>query len=122
MNTGERLKALRKSAGISAEYIAEKIGVSPSTIYRYENNDIASMKIDKLKAIATILDTDASYLLGWQDDSSSSNHLTPSESSLIRLFRDMNGDGQQKILDYANDLHASRLYIKANSDGVDEPA
>ena len=116
MNTGERIKALRKDAGISAEYIAEKIGVSPSTIYRYENNDIASMKIDKLKAIAKILHTDASYLLGWQDEDSDTTPLTKAESSLLSIFRDLSVEGQQKILDYAKDLHASRLYIKANSE------
>lgn len=123
MNTGEKIKALRKDAGLSAEYIAEKIGVSPSTIYRYENNDIASLKIDKLKAIATILHTDASYLLGWQDDESSIEPLSASEAELISILRDMNVDGQQKIIEYAKDLHASRLYIKANSkDSVVETA
>lgn len=121
MNTGEKIKAIRKDLGFSAEYIAEKIGVSPSTIYRYENNDIANMKIDKLKSIAVLLGTSASYLLGW-DDSSREERLSVSESSLISIFRDMNQDGQQKILDYAKDLHATGLYIKDVSSGISETA
>ena len=43
MTTGERMKERRKSLGISAEYVAEKLGVSPATIYRYEKGDIEKM-------------------------------------------------------------------------------
>lgn len=37
MTVGERLKRRRKELGMSAEAVAEKLGVSPSTVYRYEN-------------------------------------------------------------------------------------
>ena len=40
MDIGERIKKRRKELGLSAEQIAEKLGVSPATIYRYESNDI----------------------------------------------------------------------------------
>lgn len=65
MKTGELIKHKRISLGLSAEDVAEKIGVSPSTIYRYESNNISNMGIDKLKAIADVLHTDAHALLGW---------------------------------------------------------
>ena len=39
MTTGERMRLRRKQLGYSAEYVAEKLGCSPSTIYRYENGD-----------------------------------------------------------------------------------
>lgn len=68
MNTGELIKRKRQELGYSAEEVAEKIGVSPSTIYRYESNNISNMGIDKLKAIANVLGTDAHVLLGWQSD------------------------------------------------------
>lgn len=48
MDIGERIKKRRKELGLSAEQIAEKLGVSPATIYRYESNDIMNMRIDKL--------------------------------------------------------------------------
>jgi len=98
MNTGERIKQLRKERGFSAEYIAEKIGVSPSTIYRYENNEIASMKIDKLKMIADLLGTDASHLLGWDD----SELIISSDRELLILesLRKMSPDDQERVLDY----------------------
>jgi len=53
---------------MSAEQLAERIGVSPATIYRYEKTDISNMGIDKLKPIAQALATTPGYLLGWDDD------------------------------------------------------
>ena len=111
MNAGERIKMLRKQKGISAESIAEKIGVSPSTIYRYENNDIASMKIDNLKSIAKILGVDASYLMGWQDLDTLAS-VSGSELRLIELSRNLNTDGLSRLLSYAEDIIASGRYNK----------
>lgn len=117
MNTGEKIKVLRKQRGISAEQIAEAIGVSPSTIYRYENNEIASMKIHNLKAIANLLNTDASYLMGWNGDAAS-NTLTASEEALLSDFRQLNEEGQDKVSEYTSDLVASGRYIKTDQDGM----
>lgn len=65
MDVGERIKQRRKQLGISAEALAEQLGVSPATIYRYESNDIMNMRIDKLEPIAKALQTTPAYLMGW---------------------------------------------------------
>lgn len=122
MNAGERIKIMRKSLGLSAEYIAEKIGVSPSTIYRYENNDIASMKIENLKMIADILGTKATYILGWFDDDPVTANIpiteeTPQEVSLMTMFRQLNGEGQDRVCDYTSDLVASGRYDISAGEG-----
>ena len=86
MNTGQRIKARRIELGYSAEQVADAIGVSPSTIYRYESNNIANMGIDKLKAVANFLHTDAHVLLGWDitDDDDSDFH-----SSFYQLVKEL---------------------------------
>ena len=40
MTTGERIKLQRKKLSMSAEQLAEKVNLSPATIYRYEKGDI----------------------------------------------------------------------------------
>lgn len=40
MTTGERIKARRKELGITADKVAEQIGVSRSTMFRYEKGEI----------------------------------------------------------------------------------
>ena len=45
MTTGERIKCRRKELSMSAEQLAEKVSLSPATIYRYEKGDIEKRKI-----------------------------------------------------------------------------
>lgn len=68
MTVGERMKDRRKQIGMSAEEIATQLGLSPSTVYRYENGDIEKMGIDKLGPIASALHTTPAYLMGWTAD------------------------------------------------------
>lgn len=66
MTTGELIRARRKEIAMSAERLAEKVGVSPATIYRYEKGDIEKVPVDVLKNIATALNTTPAYLMGWE--------------------------------------------------------
>ena len=61
------MKARRKELGFSAEYVAEKLGVSPATIYRYEKGEIEKMPGNILEPISKILRTTPAYLMGWDD-------------------------------------------------------
>ena len=67
MTTGQRMKDRRKAIGLSAEKVAEILGVSPATIYRYENGDIEKVPGDRLCPIASALQTTPAYLMGWTD-------------------------------------------------------
>ena len=70
MTVAERIKARRKELHMSAEDVAALIGVSPSTVYRYESSEIVNMGIDKLEPIAKALRTTSAYLMGWTESSS----------------------------------------------------
>ncbi len=69
MTTGERMKQRRKEIGFSAEKVAERLGVSPATIYRYEKGDIEKVPVDSLAELARILQTTPAYLMGWEEES-----------------------------------------------------
>ena len=62
MTTGERIKNRRKELGISADKLAELIGVSRSTMFRYENGYIEKLPINNLVPIARSLNTTVGYL------------------------------------------------------------
>ena len=70
MTTGQRIKFRRKEIGMSAESLAEALGVSPATIYRYENGEIEKVPGDRLEPIANALHTTPAYLMGWADSAS----------------------------------------------------
>lgn len=67
MTTGERMKQRRKEIEFSAEKVAERLGVSPATIYRYEKGDIEKVPVDSLAELAKILQTTPAYLMGWEE-------------------------------------------------------
>ena len=64
------MKQRRKEIGFSAEKVAERLGVSPATIYRYEKGDIEKVPVDSLAELAKILQTTPAYLMGWEEQPS----------------------------------------------------
>lgn len=114
MTTGERMKQRRKDLGLSAEIIAEKLGVSPATIYRYENGGIEKMPGNILEPIANALRTTPAYLMGWAD-SDPVQDLTSEENELLHNYQSINQEGQRKLLDYSRDLVSSGNYQKGPS-------
>lgn len=67
MTTGDRMRLRRKELGLSAEKVAERLGVSPATVYRYEKGDIEKLPGDILPTLSKILQTTPAYLMGWEE-------------------------------------------------------
>lgn len=59
---GDRLRAYRLGAGLLAEDVAERLGVSRAVVYRMEKGEI--VKIDTLERLAGLLGTSMASLLG----------------------------------------------------------
>lgn len=78
MTVGERIKQRRKQIGMSAEDLAERVGKSASTIYRYENGDISGVDSDILYRIASVLNARPEYLLGYEE------YIDPQEFNFFR--------------------------------------
>jgi transcriptional regulator with XRE-family HTH domain len=59
---GERLRAYRMGRGLSAEQVAERLGVSRAAVYRIEAGEV--VKIETLDRLANVLETSVGSLLG----------------------------------------------------------
>ena len=68
MTTGERIKKRREFMGLTVEQVADKIGVSRATAYRYESDDIGRMKANVLIPLAKVLCTTPAELLGIEEE------------------------------------------------------
>ena len=77
MKIGEKIKELRKQKGLSVEEVADKLGVSVSTQYRYENASITKIPIDVIDKLCKILDTTTGELMGTSSSSDSNNSEMP---------------------------------------------
>lgn len=74
MDIGQKIKRIRKEKHISAETLAERIGISAASMYRYENGDISKMPTSTLAKIADVLDTTPAYLMGWDNHPTQIQH------------------------------------------------
>ena len=72
---GERLRQLRQKQNLSQEELADRVGVHNNSVSKWENGVIPNMK--RIVALAKILGTTATYLLGETDDP------TPAEEDSI---------------------------------------
>jgi transcriptional regulator with XRE-family HTH domain len=59
---GNRLKAFRLGSGLSAEEIANRIGISRTALYRFEKGEV--VKIETLEKLSELLDVSLPTLLG----------------------------------------------------------
>jgi transcriptional regulator with XRE-family HTH domain len=106
MSTGPRIKERRKQLGMSADQLAEKIGVSRSTVFRYENGYIEKVPLDHLGVLSAALCTTPEYLMGWTENPSPKDSvvlfkeedLTPFEREVLAMLRRLSPDQQQAFL------------------------
>src|ERR1700716_3877555 len=59
---GNRLKAFRLGSGLSADEIANRLGISRTALYRFEKGELA--KIETLERLAELLGVSVPTLLG----------------------------------------------------------
>lgn len=121
MSVGTRIKERRKQLGMSAEDLADLVGVSPATIYRYESGFIENVKSSKLTPIAQALQTNEAYLMGWDDHPVHfSEKFFPIDSRLAPMYASLNEEGIEKLIEYAEFLVSSGKYKKSYPDELVE--
>ena len=120
MSFASRLRQAREQSGLTQQDLAEKLGITKSAIGNYENG-VSSPKWDVLLKIFDVLKVEPNFL--YQDSFSletpETSPLTPQQSALLSSFELLNEEGQQKALDYVDDLVLTGRYKKCAALGVD---
>ncbi|MBD5154322.1 MAG: helix-turn-helix transcriptional regulator [Oscillibacter sp.] len=115
-----KIRDAREAAGFSQKELAKVIGVAPSTFNGYESGN-HDPKSDLLLKIAEACNVTVDFLLGREEttpadqkNAPSADKSVPGEKQLINLYRELNEEGQEKLVDYADDLVVSGKYIKSD--------
>ena len=121
--TGKRMQERRKQLGINADVLAEHLGVSRSTIFRYENGDIEKVPANLLSDIAKFLHTSEKYLMGWEDNpNTSSSSSPPLILDYYEMLNDIGKREAEKRVEELTHLPRYTLEIKAaHNDFASEP-
>ncbi len=97
----KRLKELRIEKGLSQQKLANHLGISQQSVYKYENN-IAEPDISTLKNLADFFETSVDYLIEYSDIPQKCVHYTETdldkaELELIRNFRRLSSSKRRII-------------------------
>ena len=134
MEVYERIKARRKDLGLSADDVAEALGVSRATVYRYESAEIEKLPTQIIAPLSQVLRCSPAWLMGWKDEAppvkdnrniisvapaavSFLSSVTVLEKQIIERFRAL-PDGEKNMLLRSLGLEekgdgANELYIQS---------
>ena len=68
MDTGDKIKYLRKKLALTLEQVGKYVGVSKATVLKWETGMIQNMRRDKIAKLAEILHTTPEYLINDEVD------------------------------------------------------
>ncbi len=116
---GERIKSRRKELRITQKELGDRIGFTKSSISRIEHGSRV-VSIENINKIASVLEVDQKWLLGWTDEVQFSrdqlaHHVLnvlenmqvsiekedPTLARLMKYVNLMNDSQKQKLIDYA---------------------
>lgn len=106
MNIGDRMKALRKQKHMSADDLAKKIGVSRSTVFRYEKGDIEKVPIEIVAKVADALGVKPGQLMGLKP--------TSIADEVHNIVSQLQPSGQKKVYDFAANQLAEQNHNRTN--------
>lgn len=108
---------------ITQNELAKRVGVSPTSVNNWCNG-YKTPRMDKVDKICAFFRISRSDLMTERDFDAqdSSTVLAPDETSLLDKYRQLNEEGRERLLNYADDLVASGRYIKNNEDALVEGA
>ncbi len=67
MTKGQRIKKKREELRVSQTDLANAIGVSKQTLYKYENDIVTNIPSDVIEKLSSRLDCSPGYIMGWED-------------------------------------------------------
>lgn len=91
MEVYERIKRRRKELGLSADNVADALGVSRATIYRYESADIEKLPTSIMEPLSKILHCSIPYLMGWEENTGNNDEhfsLSDTEKKIVTKYRE----------------------------------
>lgn len=107
MQIGDRIKILRESNNMSQVELADAIGVSKQTMYKYENGIITNIPSDKIERLSQVFSVSPAYIMGW-----TSSALSRDSLELLDLYSKLDDGDQSKIKDFMRVLLSDSKYEK----------
>ena len=93
MSIAQRIKENREARNMSQSVLAELIGTTKQTIYKYENEIVTNIPLDKLEKIASAFDMRVVDLLGVESEGLDA----PTAGLLSTRYNELNAENKEII-------------------------
>lgn len=93
---GEKIRALRKKAGLTLDQLAEQSGASKSTIWELENKDKARPSAERINEIARVFGVTPEFLM---DDEAAEPSDQVADEAFFRKYQSLPDPTKQKLQD-----------------------
>ena len=114
MNIGQIIRDARIKKGYTQEQLGEIMGVQKSAIAKWENGRVVNIKRKNLKKLAEVLSIPPYELVSPNSIvSNSEQNLSSDELQLIDMYRKLNDQGKEYILQTVT--MATHVYTKNDS-------
>ncbi|MEH2949515.1 helix-turn-helix transcriptional regulator [Sporofaciens sp. JLR.KK001] len=110
---GSRIKYARDLKDATLEDIAKKVGVTKSTIQRYEAGKISAIKIPVVDAIAIALNVNPAWIVGKSDDMELPSQKIP---KILQYYETLNDIGKHEATKRVEELTYIPQYTKKNEE------
>lgn len=98
MTTGDRIKQLRNTLGMSQEELGQKVGVKKAAINKYETGIVVNLKRSVIDKLSAALHTTPAYLMGWEDEKTNAPlDIPPNFPARLRYLREQKGETQEQL-------------------------
>jgi transcriptional regulator with XRE-family HTH domain len=99
MRAQDIIKSLRVAAKMTQGEVAEKIGTTKQTVFKYETGAITNIPLDKVAALATLFNVEPWEILGWDKPEGDApvNRNTPEDDKIIDLLPMMTEDQKRLV-------------------------
>lgn len=109
-NLMHRMKTRREELGLSYQDLAEKMGMSKSSLQRYETGNIKNFPVGKLPDLARALETTPSELTGWGIEEQTNSTRDLLDGELFAAY------GEVKESFSESDLEEIRLFMRMKAE------
>ena len=116
MTIGDRIKKLRIEKGLSQEVVANAISTTKQAIYKYENNIVTNIPMDKIQSLARFFNISPAYLMGWNETSETEAIAVSGIRPIVKKRFKILGEIACGSPIYANEDHESYIDASANID------
>lgn len=112
MTFGEKVRTLRLKSKMTQDELAEKMGYkSFTTIQKWESGD-SMPRFGNIKKLADIFNVSVDYFADEPNKPLDLSTLSPQARQVITSMNKLNSLGQDKVVDYADDLTHNSQYSK----------